>query len=76
MHVLWGLKKETTVLAIGRSILNRTSEIKVDELVIPYGGGGHEAAGTCQIAHEAVPAAIRDIVSRVALTTAPELVAV
>jgi nanoRNase/pAp phosphatase (c-di-AMP/oligoRNAs hydrolase) len=30
-----------------------------------YGGGGHEAAGTCQVAHEAAPGVIRDIVARV-----------
>jgi nanoRNase/pAp phosphatase (c-di-AMP/oligoRNAs hydrolase) len=65
MHILWGLRREKTVLAIGKSILNRTCETKVDELVLPYGGGGHQAAGTCQVAHEAAPGVIRDIVARV-----------
>jgi nanoRNase/pAp phosphatase (c-di-AMP/oligoRNAs hydrolase) len=65
MHILWGLRRENTVVAIGKSILNRTCEIKVDELVSMYGGGGHEAAGTCQVAHEAAPGVIRDIVARV-----------
>ena len=65
MHVLWGLKKEKTVLAIGKSILNRTCETKVDQLVLGYGGGGHEAAGTCQIENDLAPAVIREIVARV-----------
>ena len=30
MHVLWGLRKEKTVLALGKSILNRSSKVKVD----------------------------------------------
>lgn len=65
MHVLWGLKKEKTVLAIGKSILNRSSKIRVDELVLSYGGGGHEAAGTCQIDNDFAPTVIRDIVEQV-----------
>jgi nanoRNase/pAp phosphatase (c-di-AMP/oligoRNAs hydrolase) len=65
MHVLWGLKKEKTVLAIGKSILNRTCETKVDQLVLGYGGGGHEAAGTCQIENGSAASVIEDIVARV-----------
>lgn len=49
MHVLWGKNKQNTVFAVGKSILNRTSETHVGKLMLEYGGGGHEAAGTCQI---------------------------
>ena len=49
IHVMWGLKKQNTVLAIGKSILDRSSKTNVGELALSYGGGGHEAAGTCQI---------------------------
>ncbi len=49
MHIMWGKNKQNTVLAIGKSILNRTSNTKVGELCLKYGGGGHDAAGTCQI---------------------------
>lgn len=48
-HVLWGKNKQNTVLAVGKSILNRTSNTNVGHLMLQYGGGGHEAAGTCQI---------------------------
>ncbi len=65
MHVLWGLRKAKTVLAIGKSILNRTCTVKVDELVLKHGGGGHEAAGTCQVDNELAPATIREIILRV-----------
>jgi nanoRNase/pAp phosphatase (c-di-AMP/oligoRNAs hydrolase) len=52
MHVLWGLKQQNTVFAVGKSILDRTSPVAVGRLMLEYGGGGHLAAGTCQIANE------------------------
>jgi nanoRNase/pAp phosphatase (c-di-AMP/oligoRNAs hydrolase) len=52
MHVLWGLKRQNTVFAIGKSILDRASNTHVGTLMLEYGGGGHEAAGTCQIENE------------------------
>jgi nanoRNase/pAp phosphatase (c-di-AMP/oligoRNAs hydrolase) len=52
IHVLWGFKQQNTVFATGKSILDRSSKTDVGELMLAYGGGGHEAAGTCQIAHE------------------------
>ena len=52
IHVIWGLEKQNTVLAIGKSILNRTNPHDIGELALQYGGGGHAAAGACQICHE------------------------
>ncbi len=52
MHVLWGLKQQNTVFAIGKSIFDRTSPADVGALCLKYGGGGHMAAGTCQVANE------------------------
>lgn len=49
MHVLWGVKKQNTVFAIGKSILDRSSAVDVGEICLSYGGGGHKAAGTCQV---------------------------
>ncbi|MBI4819293.1 MAG: exopolyphosphatase [Deltaproteobacteria bacterium] len=49
IHVMWGLKKQNTVFATGKSIVDRSSKTNVGELMLAYGGGGHEAAGTCQI---------------------------
>jgi nanoRNase/pAp phosphatase (c-di-AMP/oligoRNAs hydrolase) len=49
LHVLWGKNKQNTVFAIGKSILNRTSKTNVGDLCLEYGGGGHNAAGTCQV---------------------------
>ncbi len=49
IHVIWGRNKQNTVFAIGKSILNRTSRTHVGKLCLEHGGGGHDAAGTCQI---------------------------
>ena len=51
MHVMWGKNKQNTVFAIGKSILNKTSNTHVGELCLKYGGGGHVAAGTCQVSN-------------------------
>lgn len=37
-------------VAVGYSILNRTSNVNVGSLMLKYGGGGHKAVGTCQFA--------------------------
>ncbi len=52
IHMMWGLKKQNTVFAIGKSIVNRSSTINIGELCLTYGGGGHQNAGTCQVENE------------------------
>ena len=37
------------VVAVGHSIINRTSNVDVGKLMLKYGGGGHKVVGTCQI---------------------------
>ena len=39
-------------VAVGYSILNRTSNVDVGSLMLKYGGGGHRAVGTCQFKDE------------------------
>ncbi len=65
MHVLWGKNKQNTVLAIGKSILNRTSKTNVGGLALQYGGGGHEAAGTCQVENLRAEETILEIVEKI-----------
>jgi nanoRNase/pAp phosphatase (c-di-AMP/oligoRNAs hydrolase) len=66
MHVLWGLKQQNTVFAVGKSILDRTSPIAVGPLMLEYGGGGHLAAGTCQIANEDAELVRGELIRRLA----------
>ena len=39
-------------VAVGYSVLNKTSKVDVGSLMLKYGGGGHKAVGTCQFPDE------------------------
>ena len=65
IHVLWGLKQQNTVFAAGKSILNRTSKTNVGSLMLEYGGGGHTAAGTCQIDNGRAEQVLGELVGRI-----------
>jgi nanoRNase/pAp phosphatase (c-di-AMP/oligoRNAs hydrolase) len=52
VHIIWGRQRLNTVFACGKSILDRTSPVDIGEVMLRYGGGGHLAAGTCQVPHE------------------------
>lgn len=49
IHVMWGFRRQNTVFATGKSIFDRSSKTNVGDLMLKYNGGGHDAAGTCQI---------------------------
>jgi len=49
IHQMWGRQKQNVVYATGKSILDRSCSTNVGELMLRYGGGGHHAAGTCQV---------------------------
>ena len=65
IHVMWGLKKQNTVFAIGRSIVNRSSTVNIGELCLGYGGGGHQNAGTCQVANEVATEKLNEITEKI-----------
>jgi len=65
MHVIWGKDKQNTVFAVGKSILDRTSNTNIGELMLEYGGGGHHAAGTCQIDNEKASEAQGQLIERI-----------
>nr|WP_315482205.1 exopolyphosphatase [uncultured Undibacterium sp.] len=67
IHVLWGLKQQNTVFATGKSILNRTSKTNIGALMLEYGGGGHENAGTCQVENDQAEAVLAQLISRINL---------
>ena len=62
IHVLWGIQKQNTVFATGKSIVNRTSRTNVGELMLSHGGGGHLAAGTCQIPNDRAQAVLGQLI--------------
>jgi nanoRNase/pAp phosphatase (c-di-AMP/oligoRNAs hydrolase) len=65
IHVLWGLKQQNTVFATGKSIIDRGSRTNVGELMLEYGGGGHEAAGTCQVENADAERVLGELIGRI-----------
>jgi len=65
MHVLWGLKQQNTVYAVGKSIIDRSSKTDVGSLMLEYGGGGHQAAGTCQIENDDAARVREELIAKI-----------
>lgn len=65
IHALWGKNKQNSVFAIGKSILNRTSKTNVGKLCLQYGGGGHDAAGTCQVENLRSEEVLQELIERI-----------
>lgn len=64
IHIIWGLKQQNTVLACGKSIFDRSSKTTVGALMLKYGGGGHEAAGTCQVENEKAQEVLNELIKQ------------
>lgn len=65
IHVLWGVKQQNTVFAIGKSIINRASNTHIGNLCLKYGGGGHENAGTCQVANADAEQVLAELIAQI-----------
>lgn len=64
VHVMWGLKKQNTAVTIGKSIVNRSSNVDIGKICLQYGGGGHKNAGTCQLDNDKVDALLPEIIKQ------------
>lgn len=64
VHVMWGLKKQNTAITIGKSIVNRSSNVNIGEICLKYGGGGHRNAGTCQLDNDKVDEILPEIIAQ------------
>lgn len=51
IHAMRGFQNQNVVYAVGKSIFDKSSPSNIGKLMLEYGGGGHQAAGTCQIDH-------------------------
>ena len=63
VHVAWGFRKQNTAVMIGKSIVNKASNVDIGELCLKYGGGGHHNAGTCQLENDVVDKQLPDIIA-------------
>ncbi|MEI6987011.1 MAG: exopolyphosphatase, partial [Rhodospirillaceae bacterium] len=64
IHVLNGLRHQNTVLAIGKSIVNRASKADIGSMMLKYSGGGHLAAGTCQVDNDGADKILTTIIEK------------
>ena len=65
IHVMWGVRQQNTVFAIGKSIINRSSNTNVGALCLSYAGGGHLNAGTCQVENEKSDTILQEIINKI-----------
>ena len=65
MTVGWGRDRQKIVFALGKSIINRSSKTNIGDLLLTFGGGGHQSAGTCQITPPLFDSVRRALVHRV-----------
>ena len=65
IRIMWGFRKQNTVFAVGKSIFNKTSKTNIGELMLHYGGGGHAAAGTCQVEHEDAERVLKELIENI-----------
>lgn len=65
IHRMWGFQKQNTVFATGKSIFDRSSKTNVGELMLKYGGGGHQAAGTCQVEHDKADQVLEELIKQI-----------
>jgi len=65
---LWivdGRGKLNCPIAVGHSILNRTSKTDVGSLLLKYGGGGHRQVGTCQVDYDDADRVIAELIAKI-----------
>jgi nanoRNase/pAp phosphatase (c-di-AMP/oligoRNAs hydrolase) len=63
---LWivdGKQKQNVSIACGYSILNRSCQVDIGQLMLKYGGGGHKMVGTCQVPYDDAETIIQEIVN-------------
>ncbi|GHS92490.1 exopolyphosphatase [Planctomycetales bacterium] len=54
----------SVVIAVGKSIFNRTCKVNIGEMLRNYGGGGHDGAGTTQVPSEDADHLIKEIADK------------
>ncbi|MDR2586806.1 MAG: exopolyphosphatase [Coriobacteriales bacterium] len=64
---LWivdGRNKQNCPIAVGHSVINRSSKTDVGALMLKHGGGGHPQVGTCQVAYADTDRVVAEIVEQ------------
>ena len=64
LWIIDGRGKQNCPIAVGHSILKRTSKTDVGSLLLKYGGGGHRQVGTCQVDYDQADRVIKELVEQ------------
>ena len=65
---LWlvdGRGKQNCPIAVGHSVLNRTSKTNVGALMLKNGGGGHHQVGTCQVPYDEADQVLKEMLEKI-----------
>ena len=65
IHVLWGLQAAEHGVRDGQVDPRPLERTNVGELMLAYGGGGHDAAGTCQVENADAPRVLGELIERI-----------
>ncbi|GAA1500592.1 exopolyphosphatase [Dactylosporangium maewongense] len=71
IHALWGRAKQNTVFAVGKSIVDRTSPVDIGSIMLKHGGGGHRAAGTCQVDNPTAAQVLTELIQSLSTPRVP-----
>lgn len=63
IHITWGKERQNVILAMGNSILNRTSVANLGSIGLRFGGGGHECVATCQVSIDEIDAILKEVIN-------------
>lgn len=64
MWIVDGRGKLNCPIAVGHSIISRTSKTDVGSLLLKYGGGGHYQVGTCQVDYDQADRVIGELADK------------
>ena len=56
---------DLVTLAVGKSIVNRSSQADIGTILLGFGGGGQKAAGTCQVPHDDVDDVVCELIQKI-----------
>lgn len=62
IHKILGFRGQNISFAVGKSIFDRSHNADIGKIMLKYGGGGHKAAGTCQVSHEEADEVLKDLI--------------
>lgn len=57
-------KLNNCVFTCGKSIFDRSSKANIGSIMLSYGGGGHQAVGTCQVPYEQAEETYQDLIEK------------